>query len=74
MVHGAGADAGFKSMEDCCYVYQLPLSELVRMAGQCECGIVKNVTCPDRIHAMSYVNGKKTNIFMDFNKENIFEI
>ena len=63
VVHGAGADAGFKSMEDCCNVYQLPLRELVRMAGPCECGIVKHVTCPDRMYAMSYVNGRKTNIF-----------
>ena len=55
VVHGAGADAGFKSMEDCCNVYKLPLGELVWMAGQWSCGIVKNVTFPDRMYAMSLV-------------------
>ena len=59
LVHCAGSNTGFKSMENCCHVNQLPLSETVGMAGQWSCLIV-----PDRIHAISNVKGEKTNYFI----------
>ena len=66
LVHCAGSDAGFKSVEHCGHINQLLLSETVGMAGQLSWLIV-----PDRKHAISNVIGKKTNNVIE---ENIFQI
>ena len=63
LVHCAGSDAGFKSVEHCGHINQLLLSETVGMAGQLSWLIV-----PDRKHATSNVKGKKTNDVMDLKK------